>query len=46
VSRGAAITAFTGLVAALAITAQPALAAVSITYSVTSGTPAGILESN
>ncbi len=38
-SRVAAITAFTGLVAAFAVAAQPALAAVSITYSVTSGTP-------
>ena len=39
VRRGAALTAFTGLVAAFAVAAQPALAAVSITYSVTSGTP-------
>jgi hypothetical protein len=39
VKRRDAVTAFTGLVAALVVAVQPAFGAVSITYSVTSGTP-------
>jgi hypothetical protein len=39
VSRRNAVTALAGLAAALAVAVQPAFAAVSITYSVVSGTP-------